>query len=352
MADKSFGVKQLNLIGSTGTPTIESPGNLNLNAGVVAISTDATVGGKVGIGTTTPTASLDINGTLNVTGVSTFQSHVDLGDNDFLRFGDGLDLQIWHNVNSNISNYTGSLTITNNQIDGSIYINADSGAGNGTMVEYIRANGATGEVNLSHYGTEKFSTKSNGIAVSGIITAISGVVTYYGDGSNLTSLNATQLTTGTVSGNRGVTAGSSSSSFVEYNGTTRTSGQFYGGTSDPNGTTRLNYSGNFYATNFYGDGSNLTNIGGNVVNVLSIDSNGDLIHEYYEDTETDTIDLEDGVVGAASSIYAMFMTTKPITPVISEFSWLTSTVANAGFDSQGGGFYSNRPNSGKLTVTI
>ena len=43
MADKSFGVKQLNLIGSTGTPTIESPSNLNLNAGVVAISTDATV---------------------------------------------------------------------------------------------------------------------------------------------------------------------------------------------------------------------------------------------------------------------------------------------------------------------
>ena len=353
MADKSFGVKQLNLIGSTGTPTIESPGNLNLNAGVVAISTDATVGGKVGIATTTPTASLDINGTLNVTGVSTFQSHVNLGDNDALRFGDGLDLQIFHNVNSNINNYVGSLTISNSEIDGSIYINADSGAGNGTMVEYIRANGATGEVNLSHYGTEKFSTKSNGIAVSGIITAISGVVTYYGDGSNLTSLNATQLTTGTVPGNRGVTAGSTSSSFVEYNGTTRTSGQFYGGTTDPNGTTRLNYSGNFYATNFYGDGSNLTNIGGNVVNVLSIDSNGDLIYEYYEDTETDTVDLEDGVVGAASSTYSMFMTTKPITPVISEFKWLTSDIVNPSSpDSWGGGFYSNRPKSGKLTVTI
>ena len=85
---------------------------------------------------------------------------------------------------------------------------------------------------------------------------------------------------------------------------------------------------------------------------MSIDSNGDLIHEYYEDTETDTIDLEDGVVGAASSIYAMFMTTKPIAPVISEFSWLTSDVANTGFDSWGGGFYSNRPKSGKLTVPI
>lgn len=293
MADKSFGVKQLNLIGSTGTPTIESPGNLNLNAGVVAISTNATVGGKVGIGTTTPTASLDVNGTLNITGVSTFQSHVNLGDNDFLRLGDGLDLQIWHNVNSNISNYTGSLAITNIEADKSVYISADNGAGNNT-VEYIRADGSTGEAKLFHYGTEKLSTKSNGIAVSGIITAISGVVTYYGDGSNLTSLNATQLTTGTVPGNRGVTAGSSSSSFVEYNGTTRTSGQFYGGTTDPDGSTRLNYSGNFHATKFYGDGTNLTNLpGGNTYNALYIDDEGDLIHTVVLSSDSGTTEIFD-----------------------------------------------------------
>ena len=43
MADKSFGIKELNLIGASGTPTITSPNNLNLNAGTVAISTDLTV---------------------------------------------------------------------------------------------------------------------------------------------------------------------------------------------------------------------------------------------------------------------------------------------------------------------
>ena len=49
MADKSFGVKELNLLGSSGTPSIESPNDLNLNANTVAISTNLTVGGKVSV---------------------------------------------------------------------------------------------------------------------------------------------------------------------------------------------------------------------------------------------------------------------------------------------------------------
>ena len=46
MADNSFGLKELNLIGS-GTPKIQSPNNINLNAVTVAISTNATVGGTL-----------------------------------------------------------------------------------------------------------------------------------------------------------------------------------------------------------------------------------------------------------------------------------------------------------------
>ena len=45
MADKGFGVKEVNLIGASGVPTIESPNNLNLNAVNVAISTDVSIGG-------------------------------------------------------------------------------------------------------------------------------------------------------------------------------------------------------------------------------------------------------------------------------------------------------------------
>jgi len=90
MADKGFGIRQLNLIGASGTPKIESPNNLNLNATTVAISTDVTIGGQVtsniivgtgksvGIGTTLPTNTLTVVGSgtstsqLFVTGVSTF----------------------------------------------------------------------------------------------------------------------------------------------------------------------------------------------------------------------------------------------------------------------------------------
>ena len=70
MADKSFGIKELNLIGASGTPTITSPNNLNLNAGTVAISTDLTVG-----------RHLDVDGhaefdAVRVTGVTTLSNTI------------------------------------------------------------------------------------------------------------------------------------------------------------------------------------------------------------------------------------------------------------------------------------
>jgi hypothetical protein len=71
---------------------------------------------------------------------------------------------------------------------------------------------------------------------------------FSGSGASLTALNASNLSTGTVPGDRGVTAGSATASFVEYNGTTATAGQFDGGTTTPTGTIRLNYGGYFYPT--------------------------------------------------------------------------------------------------------
>ena len=47
MAEKSFGVKDLNMVGSSGDPTIESNGDLNLKAGQVAIQTNTTVTGVI-----------------------------------------------------------------------------------------------------------------------------------------------------------------------------------------------------------------------------------------------------------------------------------------------------------------
>lgn len=58
----------------------------------------------------------------------------------------------------------------------------------------------------------------------------------------------------------GLTAGASGTGYVNYNGLTAASGQFYGGATGPSNTTRLNYDGNLHANAFYGDGSNLTGI--------------------------------------------------------------------------------------------
>ena len=61
MAEKGFGVKELNLIGQSGTPTIESLGSsLDLKADTVGISTDMTVGRDVSI-----TRNLTASGTIS-----------------------------------------------------------------------------------------------------------------------------------------------------------------------------------------------------------------------------------------------------------------------------------------------
>ena len=69
MAEKSFGVKEVNLIGASGTPTITSPNNLNLNAVNVAISTNVSIGG-----TLTVSGSLSIGGTITYEDVTNVDS--------------------------------------------------------------------------------------------------------------------------------------------------------------------------------------------------------------------------------------------------------------------------------------
>ena len=69
MAEKGFGVKEINLIGASGTPTIESPNNLNLNAVNVAISTNVSIGG-----TLTVSGNVSVGGTLTYEDVTNVDS--------------------------------------------------------------------------------------------------------------------------------------------------------------------------------------------------------------------------------------------------------------------------------------
>jgi len=131
MADNSFGVKELNLINS-GTPKIESPNNLNINAVNVAISTNATVGGN-----------LDVDGhteldDVNVSGVSTFIGNINangniIGDNStnitginavtatsFSGDGSALTgIAVTANVRTGILDVTGIATFRSNTLVGS-----------------------------------------------------------------------------------------------------------------------------------------------------------------------------------------------------------------------------------------
>ena len=69
MAEKGFGVKEINLIGPSGTPTITSPNNLNLNANNVAISTNVSIGGTLSV-----TGNVSVGGTLTYEDVTNIDS--------------------------------------------------------------------------------------------------------------------------------------------------------------------------------------------------------------------------------------------------------------------------------------
>ena len=82
MADKSFGVKELNLLNASGTPTVTSPNNLNLNANTVAISTSCTIGNNLTVTSTTTSANVNVTGiatvvNFNATGISTIVQPAD-----------------------------------------------------------------------------------------------------------------------------------------------------------------------------------------------------------------------------------------------------------------------------------
>ena len=183
MADKSFGVKELNLLNASGTPTVTSPNNLNLNANTVAISTSCTVGSNL-----TVSGDIDVDGHTNldnvsVAGVSTFadditvQKNMHFGDSptgteNLLSFGAGDDLNIFHSGNGSFirDSGTGSLTILTNQF---LCRNA---ANNEELIEAFE----NSSVSLFFNGTKRLETTNTGAVVTGILTA----TTFSGDPSN------------------------------------------------------------------------------------------------------------------------------------------------------------------------
>ena len=196
MAEKGFGVKEVNLIGASGTPTITSPNNINLNAANVAISTNVSVGGTM---TVTGGAAFGIGSTVGI-GSTLYVSHGDLylRDNHELNINnDALTMRGNNGGNSFITNLIdisggapGNLYISN--VTGDVEIDASEhfSVKTNTNEQAILAT-QNGSVALYHDGgNKKLETNSSGVTVTGTLSA----TTFSGSGASLTTLPAANLT--------------------------------------------------------------------------------------------------------------------------------------------------------------
>ena len=128
---------------------------------------------RVGVGSTHPTAKLDVDGTLNVSGVSTFQSDIHFDDNDKINMGDNDDLQIYHHNNGTgvIQNAgSGQLQLRSNTIRLLNQATDEDFA-------FFRDDGA---VELYYDDTKKFETTGYGATVFGGLN-VSGISTFTGN---------------------------------------------------------------------------------------------------------------------------------------------------------------------------
>ena len=186
MAEKGFGVKEINLIGASGTPTITSPNNINLNAANVAISTNVSVGGTM---TVTGGGSFGIGSTVGI-GSTLYVSHGDLylRDNHQLNINnDALTMRGNNGGNGFITNAIGNLIITSL---GDIQEDAvDNFSVKTNTTEQAILATKNGSVALYHDGgNKKIETSSSGVTITGTAVATS----FSGSGANLTGIAVTE----------------------------------------------------------------------------------------------------------------------------------------------------------------
>ena len=160
-------------------------GNLDLNTkdiqgtGNISISGNGIFGGSL---TASANASVD---SLNVTGVSTFGSHVTIADDSKITVGDNGNsyLEIYHQTSDNNTYIQQASTASNSNL----YISAtDNLYLRNKVNEPVLIGIEDGATEIYFDGTKKIETTESGAVVSGAVTA----TYYYGNGSALTDIYA------------------------------------------------------------------------------------------------------------------------------------------------------------------
>ena len=258
MAEKSFGVKDINLVGAAGTPTLESNGELYINASHVAIQTNTTISGvctatnkleiRVDDGSparidyycevsdshytrlqsaahadysgnvevTLPVtsgdiivgnASTSIDDNINTTGIITATSFTGDGANitgistsNITDYGVGLGGGgSIAGINTTGTSYFSTIDLSSRILSDTFYVRD---AGDTLNKMFFGASGTGHVVRLYAGGNERLSTTTNGIYVQGSVGSngganITGIVTattFNGSGASLTNLPAGNLT--------------------------------------------------------------------------------------------------------------------------------------------------------------
>ena len=108
----------------------------------------------------------DTAGAVNIGSTSAEIGHVYLADGKNVYLGSDQDMTMgFDSSNALISLNTGTLSIINYANNEDVKILSDNGGGG--VVDYIVADGSTGEVLLNHYGSQKLATSTTGISVTG-----------------------------------------------------------------------------------------------------------------------------------------------------------------------------------------
>ena len=153
----------------------------------------------------TKSDGIDVTGhtetdTLRVSGVSTFQDSVNLGDNKRLKFGDDGDFEIYH---------AGTFSVIKDTSGSLVYRSGTHRIKNQGSTEDLATFNANGSVDLYYDNSLKFQTIGYGVTIYNDLTVGTGVtiygnagivsaISFYGDGSNLTNTGATLSATSGV----------------------------------------------------------------------------------------------------------------------------------------------------------